>query len=178
MVDNKEVYVVDVEKGKKEIEVKYSKARSRFIGRSPLFGANNILLDQLSVEVTNFKEYINLVEDEQDFIKTCNQICRQLKEEFELKLVKSVENIINIMNGAFEEKLREMGVNDRSSIIIAVRKVTGKHNHLRNVHNLQQSYLDLISSQINEDSKFHDMDKLLTKQVLIEKISDDSNILS
>ena len=41
-----------------------------------------------------------------------------------------------------------------------------------------QSYLDLLTNQINEDSKFKDMDNPLTGPILIEKLSDDFNILS
>ena len=42
----------------------------------------------------------------------------------------------------------------------------------------QQGYLEFISQQINEDSKFKDIDKSLTRQVLIEKMGDGFNILS
>ena len=42
----------------------------------------------------------------------------------------------------------------------------------------QQSYFELLSSQREEDSKLFDMDKPLTRQILIKKMSDDFNILS
>ena len=109
--------------------------------------------------------------------------------------------------------LQEMGVNDRSTIIIATSKVIGKHNQFKivqvKVENLQKrvnafksifedlftmslmsfwytqgnlisqnNYLELLSKERNEDSKFIDMDKLLIGKVIIEKMSDDFNILS
>ena len=84
---SKEVYIAEMEKGKNEIEVKFFKARRRSIGKSPLSGEKHILWDQLLVEVTKFREYLNLVEDERDLIKTCNKIYRLLQEEMELRLV-------------------------------------------------------------------------------------------
>lgn len=42
----------------------------------------------------------------------------------------------------------------------------------------QQIYLYLFSVQINNDSKFSNMDKSLTWHILIDKISDDFNSLS
>ena len=76
MVARKEIYIIRVDKGKKEIEVKYSKDRSKSIDRSPLSGVKHILWHQLLVQATKFMEYLILVEDEKDLIKTCNQICR------------------------------------------------------------------------------------------------------
>lgn len=42
----------------------------------------------------------------------------------------------------------------------------------------QQIYLELLSSQRNDDSKYSNMDKPLIGQILIEKIIDDFNIFS
>ena len=39
------------------------------MGRSSFSGAKHILWDQLSVEVTKFREYLNLVEDKHNLIK-------------------------------------------------------------------------------------------------------------
>ena len=69
------------------------------------------------MQVTKFREYLNIVEDEQDLIKTCNQICIQLKEELELIQVKTIDNIINIMKGDLKDELQAMGVSDKSTII-------------------------------------------------------------
>lgn len=57
------------------------------------------------MQVTKSRECLNLVEDEQDLIKNCNQICKQLKGELEIRPVKSAKNIINIINGASKAKL-------------------------------------------------------------------------
>ena len=75
-------------------------------------------------------EYLNLVEDEQVLIKTYNQICTQLKDELELKPIKTTKNIFNIMNAVSKVYLQALGVSDRSIIIIVVRKVIENHNQL------------------------------------------------
>lgn len=41
----------------------------------------------------------------------------------------------------------------------------------------QKNYLEFILAQKNEDSKFKEMNKSLTRQILIGRISDDFNIL-
>lgn len=94
---SKEVYISKIQEAKKQVELKYSKARSKSIGKTPLSRSKNIFRDQLSLEVKKFREYLRLVEDEQPLIKTCNQICNQLMDELEFRPVKSVETINNIM---------------------------------------------------------------------------------
>ena len=71
------------------MEIKYSKARNRSISKAPVSGAKHVLWDQLSVQITKFREYLNLVDDEQALIKTCGHICNQLKDELELRPIKS-----------------------------------------------------------------------------------------
>ena len=72
----KDKHIADMEKSKKELETKYSKARTKPVGRSSLSRGKHILWDQLSIEITKFGLYLNLIEDEQNLVNNCNQICR------------------------------------------------------------------------------------------------------
>ena len=75
----------------------------------------------------------------------------------ELRSINEVENIINIMNGASKENFQAIGVSGRSCIIVATRKVIGKHNQLKIV----QGKVENLQKKINAfKSRFQDLFKM------------------
>ena len=55
VVASKETTIIEIENPKKEVEVKYSKARSRTVGKALHTREKHILWDKLSVEVTKLR---------------------------------------------------------------------------------------------------------------------------
>lgn len=81
VIENKDTNISKVEANRKEVKSKGSKENTKLIGEDPLCGDNDIIWDYLSIEITKFREYLNLIEDEHDLALSSNHICRNLKEE-------------------------------------------------------------------------------------------------
>ena len=100
-------------------------------GKLPMLGERNIICDMIIVESINIRPYLNYILDKEMVINATRQSCTTVKESFNKKHVDTTNNTINFLNTLLDEDLSTMGIKDRIIVITLVRKVVGKHQHIK-----------------------------------------------
>lgn len=67
VTSQKDILIKEAQDAKKQLNDKWFKANTKFIGKVPLFKARCIIWDHISLEVTKFREYLNLVDEEHHY---------------------------------------------------------------------------------------------------------------
>ena len=80
-VKEKDTLISKFQATKTQVKAKWSKANENLIGKTPLVGAKHILWDQLSGEITKFREYLRLVDDEFTMDFKSMQRCKTINED-------------------------------------------------------------------------------------------------
>ena len=100
-----------------------TKANNKLIIRDPLYKAKCILWDELSLQITKFRSYLNLIDDENPFVFIGKFEYKRINIDFEHMIVKVAWGVINYINITPKDVLRAIGVKNRESIIKVARKV-------------------------------------------------------
>ena len=85
------------------------------------------------MEITKFRFYLNYVNDRSLIMDMDFQTCKVVNEALDKKPIETTHNAIDFLNTLTYEDMQEMGIKDRTAIIIWARKIIGKHNHVKNL---------------------------------------------
>ena len=70
---------------KSQLQKKFNELKERNIGKVPLEGSKHIIWDTLCVEITNFRQYLNFIDDQSILINLANQRLELVNESMERK---------------------------------------------------------------------------------------------
>ena len=90
---------------KKQLWKKFSELKERSTGRAPLQGANHLIWDTLSVEITKFRHYLNFIDDESGLVNLTTQILKLANETMEKKPLNTAHNAVNFLNSLTYQNL-------------------------------------------------------------------------
>ena len=88
-----------------QLQKKFSELKERSTGRAPLQGAKNFIWDTLSVEITNFRHYLNFINDENALVNLVTQRLKLANETMEKKPLDTTHNALNFLNSITYQKL-------------------------------------------------------------------------
>ena len=81
MVENKNKILQD----KDQLQKKLNELKERNTGKGPLQGAKHTIWDTLFVEVTKFRHYLNIIDDQSALVNLANQRLKLVNETMERK---------------------------------------------------------------------------------------------
>ena len=128
-----------------QLQKKFNELKERNIGKGPLQGVKHIIWDTLSVEVTKFRHYLNFVDDQCILINLANQRLKLVNETMDRNPLTIAQNALNFLNSLTYQKLHDMGIKDRISIVLWAKNFIHKHHLMKTV----QDKADEMVSQVN-----------------------------
>jgi hypothetical protein len=156
IVTQKESLISEIQATKKKEKDKLEKSNEKLIGKVTLGGSKHILWHHLFLNITIFRECINLVYEEYEMAMSSIQKCKTMTKELLHRPIEVAQNIINFMNMETKVDLQDLGVNDKLAIIISAKKFIYKHNFVQSV----QSKVDLLLKKFKSfKSRFNELFK-------------------
>ena len=104
MTENKNKILQD----KSQLQKKFNELKERNIGKGPLQGEKHIIWDTSSVEITNFRQYLNFIDDQSILINLANQRMELVNETMERKPLGTAQNALNFLNSLTYQKLHDI----------------------------------------------------------------------
>ena len=116
-----------------QLQKKFNELKERNIRKGPLQGAKHIIWDTLSVEITKFRHYLNFIDDQNILINLAHQRLKLVNEHMERRPLATAQNTLNFLNSLTYQKLHDMGIKDRISIVLWAKKFIHKHHLMKMV---------------------------------------------
>ena len=164
------------------------------------------------MEITKFRHYLNFIDDESALVNLATQRLKLANETMEKKPLNTAHNALNFLNSLTYQKLQDIGIKDRVSIVLWAKKFINKHQLMKVVQDKankmssqikdfrlafedlfddglpsfwddegrlfsQEQYHSLLVQNCMDHSKFEDLVKGLTGKVIVEKLTEDLEIL-
>ena len=118
---------------RKQLQRKINELKDIITGKISLQGAKHLIWDALSVEITKFRSYLNYIDDKGVIENVAFQRCKVVNETLDKNPLEISQNTTDFLNTLTYEDMQEMGIKDKTAIIIWARKTIGKHDHVKNV---------------------------------------------
>ena len=83
---------------RKQLQKKVNELKEKITGKVPLHGAKHVIWDALLVEVTNFRPYLNYVNDKILMVDMAFQRCKVINETIDKKPLDTAHNAIDFLN--------------------------------------------------------------------------------
>ena len=103
---------------KSQLQKKLNELKERNTGKGPLQGAKHIVWDTLSIEITNFRHYLNFIDDQSTLVSVANQRLKLVSETMQRKPLGIAQNALNFLNSLTYQKLQDIGVKDRVAMVL------------------------------------------------------------
>ena len=129
---------------KSQLQKKFNELKERSIGKAPLQGAKHLIWDTLSVEITKFRHFLNLIDDQSASVNLATQRLKLENEIMEKKPLNTTHNALNFLNSLIYQKLQDIGIKDRVDIVLWEKKFINKHQLMKVV----QDKANTMSTQI------------------------------
>ena len=107
--------------------------KEKSIGKGPLQGEKHIIWDTLSIEITKFRHYLNFIDDQNILINLAHQRLKLVNEHMGKRPLTTAQNALNFLNSLTYQKLHDMGIKDRISIVLWAKKFIHKHHLMKTV---------------------------------------------
>jgi len=130
---------------KNQLQKKFNELKEKNIGKGPLQGAKHIIWDTLSIEITKFWHHLNYIDDLCILINLAHQRLKLMNEHMEKRPLTTAQNTLNFLNSLTYQKLHDMGIKDRISIVLWAKKFIHKHHLMKMV----QDRADEMVLQVN-----------------------------
>ena len=123
------------------MQKKFDELKERSIGKGPLQGAKHIIWDTLCIEITKFRHYLNFIDDLNILINLAHQRLKLVNEHMEKRPLTTAQNTLNFLNSLTYQKLHDMGIKDRVSIVLWAKKFIHKHHLIKTVQDKSEGLL-------------------------------------
>ena len=80
-VTKKESFILEIQNARDRAEENLKNVNAKLIGKVPLGGAKHFLWEEMEIEITKFREYLILVQDEYFMAMSCNHKCKNVFDE-------------------------------------------------------------------------------------------------
>ena len=100
MIENKNKILND----KSQLQKFFNELKERSTGKAPLQGAEHIIWDTLSMEVTKFRHYLNFIDDQSVLVNLATQRLKLANETMEKKPLNTAQNALNFLNSLTYQK--------------------------------------------------------------------------
>jgi hypothetical protein len=107
--------------------------KMRLRGKGLLQRAKHIIWDSIVVEASNFKVYLNFINDKDNIAITTRRRCTVVNETLAKNPSEWDQNSISLLNSIPTVEFQTIGVKHRTTLIIWARRVIAKHNLLKSV---------------------------------------------
>ena len=101
-----------------QLQKKFNELKERNIGKGPLQGAKHIIWDTLSIDITKFWHCLKFIDDLCILINLAHQRLKLVNEHMERRPLTTAQNTLNFLNSLTYQKLHDMGIKDRISIVL------------------------------------------------------------
>ena len=128
-----------------QLQKKFNELKEKIIGKGPLQGAKHIIWDTLSIEITKFRHHLNFIDDQCILINLAHQRLKLVNEHMGKRPLSTAQNALNFLNSLTYQKLHDMGIKDRISIVLWAKKFIHKHNLMKTV----QDRADEMAAQVD-----------------------------
>ena len=91
-------------------------------------GDKHLIWDILTIEITNFRSYLNFVNDKNAIVDLALQRCKLVNENLDKKPLETTQNAVKFLKTLKYEDMQEMAIRDRLAIILWAIKFINKHN--------------------------------------------------
>ena len=126
---------------KSQLQQKVDELKEKCIGKGPLQGAKHIIWDTLSIEVTKFRHYLNYIDDLCGLIDSAQQRLRVVNEHMAKRPLATAQNTLDFLNSLTYQKLHDMGIKDRVSIVLSAKKIIHKHQLMKIVQDRSEELM-------------------------------------
>ena len=124
-----------------QLQKKFNELKEKSIGKGPLQGAKHIIWDTLSIEITKFWHYLNFIDDLNILINLAHQRLKLVNEHIEKRPLTTAHNTLNFLNSLTYQKLHDMGIKDRISIVLWAKKFIHKHHLMKIVRDKSEELI-------------------------------------
>jgi hypothetical protein len=131
-VKSRELCLEQINVAKEEAQKEENRMKERVTGRPTMKGAKHIIWDDIANTIFKNWFYFTLVQDEIDLIIVVLKDIKGTTNELENK-PDLVVDIIKFLNNRTKEELKDLQVNDRTSIVMDAKRVITKRILLQNV---------------------------------------------
>jgi hypothetical protein len=123
--------LAQINSAKEEAQKEENKMKEMMTRRPTMKGDKNIIWDDIANAIFKNWSYFTLVQDELDLINVVLKAIKGTTNELENKPDLEAD-IINILNNRTKEELKDLQVNDRTSIVMDAKKFITKKMLLQN----------------------------------------------
>ena len=95
----------------------------------------------MSIEITKFRHYLNFIDDLNIMINLAHHRLKLVNEHMEKRPLTTAQNTLNFLNSLTYQKLHEMGIKDRVSIVMWEKKIIHKHHLIKTVQDKSEGLL-------------------------------------
>ena len=131
---------------KNQLQKKLEELKEKCIGKVPLQGAKHIIWDTLTIEITKFRHYLSFIDDLCTVTELAQQKLKLVNEHMARRPLSTAQNTLNFLNSLSYQKLHDMGIKDRISIVLSAKKIIQKHQLMKTV----QDKSDELVVQVKE----------------------------
>lgn len=129
----------EAQSSKNQMKERLSKYDNKLVGKSILKDARHTLWDQLALEVTKFRTYLEFVQEEFEIYNVSNKKCDVVAQELTQRPIEVAQKIIEYMNSTSKSDLQVLKVENISTMIMMENKVIYKHRYVQSVRKKAQT---------------------------------------
>ena len=129
-----------------QLQKKFNELKERNIGKGPLQGAKHIIWDTLSIEITKFRHHLNFIDDQNILINLAHQRLKLVNEHMERRPLTTAQNTLNFLNSLTYQKLHDMGIKDRISIVLWDKRFIHKNHLMKTVQDKANEMLSEVNN--------------------------------
>ena len=97
----------------------------------PSSGGETYYWDTLTIEITKFRHYLSFIDDLCILTESAQQRLKLVNEHMARRPLTTAQNTLNFLNSLTYQKLHDMGIKDRISIVLSAKKIIHKHHLMK-----------------------------------------------
>ena len=95
-------------------------------------GDKHLLWDEMIKEISLLEKNLVMVDEHKKVAMVASRRCKSMQEILAQSLMEEAQKAIVVLNSTSGEELISLGITDRISVLVAVRRMATKQNMLQN----------------------------------------------